>query len=270
VVTSGNELSALDAADLICGSIVDLVGAAGRSVILHGSLAAGGFLPGRSDIDLLVVVDGGLTDAQATVLEGVVREADAGDAAGIDLHVVTVMAAGTPSRAPALELYLGRHGPSPTALEVERRVAASADLATELSMALSDGRALTGAPPQELIAPVPAAWVVDRGRHWLTTWRSLTDDADHAAFMVLTACRIWRFALEGVHCSKPQAAEWALDRDPSLTVVRQAVQQYEHDPTTLVSEQGVADLLDTVLRETAAGPNDHTPADQRGPTSPRR
>ena len=218
---------------------------------MHGSLAAGGFRPGRSDIDLLVVVDGGLTDAQATALEGVVRDADVGAAAGIDLHVVTVEAAGTSSRAPALELYLGRHGRSPTALEVERRVAASPDLATELSMALSDGRALTGAPPAEVIAPVPAEWVIDRGRHWLTTWRSLSDDAEHAAFMVLTTCRIWRFAVDQVHCSKPQAAEWALDRDPSLTVVRQAIQQYEHDPATVVSEQGLADLLDTVLSETA-------------------
>jgi hypothetical protein len=241
----------LDAADLICGSVVDVVGAAGRSVILHGSLAAGGFRPTRSDIDLLVVLDGGLTDAQATAIEGVVREADPGSAAGIDLHAVTVRAAATPSRAPALELYLGRHRRAPAALEVERRVAASPDLATELSMALSGGRTLTGAQPHEVIAPVPAEWIVDRGRHWLRTWRSLTDDADHAAFMVLTACRIWRFALEEVHCSKPQAAAWAVNRDPSLTVVRQAVQQYEDDPTTPVSEDGIADLLDTVLRETA-------------------
>jgi predicted nucleotidyltransferase len=240
--------SAVTAADLIARSVVAVVGAAGRSVILHGSLAAGGFRPGCSDIDLLVVVDGGLADAQATALEDVVRAADAGTATGIDLHVVTAEAADTPSRAPALELYLGRHRRSPSTLEIERRVAASPDLATELSMARSDGRALTGAPPDEVIAPVPAEWVVDRGRHWLTTWRALTNDADHAAFMVLTTCRIWRFAVDRVHCSKPQAAAWALDRDPSLTVVRQAIRQYEHDPATVVSEQGLADLLDSVLR----------------------
>jgi Domain of unknown function (DUF4111)/Nucleotidyltransferase domain len=252
-------MSALDAADRICGSVLDIVGAAGRSVILHGSLAVGGFCPGRSDIDLLVVIDGGLTDAQATALEGVVREADVGTAAGIDLHVVTVRAAGTPARAPALELYLGRHRRSPTALEVERRVAGSSDLATELSMARSGGRSLTGPPPHEVLAPVPAEWIVERGRHWLKTWRSLTDDAEHAAFMVLTTCRIWRFALDEVYCSKPQAAAWALDRDPSLTVVRQAIEQYEHDPTTLVSEHGLADLLDTVLRETVDQPPDDPP-----------
>jgi hypothetical protein len=249
----------LAAADLISRSVVGIVGTAGRSVIMHGSLAAGGFRSGHSDIDLLVVVDGGLTDAQAAAIEDVVQQVDPGAAAGIDLHVVTSDAAGRPSRAPALELYLGRHGRSPTELEVERHVAASPDLATELSMALSDGRALAGASPNEVIAPVPAEWIIDRGRHWLTTWRSLTDDAEHAAFMVLTACRIWRFALDKVHCSKPQAAEWALDRDPSLTVVRQAVQQFDQDPTTVVDEQGLADLLDKVLRATAGETTDPQP-----------
>lgn len=128
-------------------------------------------------------------------------------------------------------------------------------------MARSGGRALAGAAPYEVIAPVPASWIVDRGRHWLQTWRSLTDDAEHAAFMVLTACRIWRFALEEVYCSKPQAAAWVLERDPSMTVVRQAVQQYDHDPATLLTERGIADLLDTLLRETGGGPTDRPPAD---------
>jgi hypothetical protein len=258
-VASGDDASALTAANLISASVLDIAGAAGRSVIVHGSLAAGGFQPGRSDIDLLVVVDGGLTDARATALEGVVRQADVGTAAGLDLHVVTAEAAGAPSPAPALELYLGRHRRSPTALEVERRVAAAPDLVTELSMARSGGHALTGAAPDEVIAPVPAEWVIDRGRHWLTTWRSLTDDTEHAAFMALTTCRIWRFAVEKVHCSKPQAAAWALDRDPSLTVVRQALRQYEQHPATVVGEQGLADLLDTVLGETTRGPTGSRP-----------
>jgi hypothetical protein len=256
-VARGDQPSGLAAADIICGCVVDIAGAATRSVIVHGSLAAGGYRPGRSDIDLLAVVDGGLSDTQATALEGVLRRADAGDAAGIDLHVVTTDAAGTPSGAPALELYLRRRRRSATALEIQRKVAASPDLVTELSMARSDGRALSGASPGQVIAPVPAEWVIDRGRHWLRTWRSLTDDAAHAAFMALTTCRIWHFAVKQVHCSKPQAAAWALHRDPSLTVVRQAIRQYEHDQATIVSQQGLADLLDTVLTQTAPTQTDH-------------
>ena len=63
-----------------------------------------------------------------------------------------------------------------------------------------------------VIGPIPAEWIVDRGRHWLAFWRTQTGDTEHGAFMVLTACRMWRFAVERVHCSKQEAARWALDR----------------------------------------------------------
>jgi predicted nucleotidyltransferase len=252
-VVGVEELRTLTAAELFADSLADIVGAAARSVILHGSLSAGGFRPGRSDIDVLAVVDGDLSDAQAAAVERLVRQADLGSAAGLDVQVVTAAVAGVPTRAPALELHIGRYDGSAIEFEVERRVAAYPDLLAELSMARADGRALRGAAPDEVIAPVPADWVVDRGRHWLLRWRSLTDDAENAAFMVVTACRIWRFAAENVHCSKAQAAEWALGRDPSLTAVRQAVQRYERDRATVIDELDVADLLDTVLRETARG-----------------
>ncbi|WP_405107286.1 DUF4111 domain-containing protein [Micromonospora sp. NBC_01405] len=250
-MASVDELPALTAAERLADLFADSIGADARSVILHGSLSAGDFRAGSSDIDLLIVIEGGLSDAQSMVLERLVRQADVGSAAGIDLHVITAEIASAPNRTPALELYIGRYDRSSTGFEVERRVAASPDLPAELSMARADGRALKGAPPREVIAPVPPDWIVDRGRHWLMTWRSLTDDTENAAFMVLTACRIWRFAVENVHCSKAQAARWALDRDPSLTVVRQVVQQYEQDPTAIVGEQGIARLIDTVLQETA-------------------
>ncbi|MFF3867772.1 aminoglycoside adenylyltransferase domain-containing protein [Micromonospora sp. NPDC001898] len=250
-MASVEDLSALTAAKHLADLLADIAGAAARSVILHGSLAAGGFRPGRSDIDVLAVIDGGLADAQVEALTRVVRRANVGTAAGVDLHVVTPEAVGVPARAVPVELYIGRHDVSAVGFEVERRVTADPDLLADLSMARTDGRALKGAPPREVIAPVPVDWVVDRGRHWLTTWRSLADDAENAAFMVLTACRIWRFAVENVHCSKAQAAEWAIGRDPSLTVVRQVVQQDERGPASRVAEQGMVDLLDTVLYETA-------------------
>jgi predicted nucleotidyltransferase len=231
-----------NAVDLLAEAITDRLGPAARSVILHGSLAAGGFRPGRSDIDLLVVVDRPLGDEQADALEVLAGRADLGDAAGIDLHVVTAAVAGRPVREPALELYLGHD-------EVLRNVPADPDLAVELSMARAQGRALRGAPPASVVGPVPDRWVVDRGAYWLRTWRSLTGDDEHAAFMVLTACRIWRFAVEGTHSSKPAAGKWALTRDPSLTAVGEALRQYEQDPSVVVGAAGIAVVLETALAE---------------------
>ncbi|WP_204035215.1 aminoglycoside adenylyltransferase domain-containing protein [Micromonospora qiuiae] len=187
-----------------------------------------------------------------------VRQAEVGTASGIDLHVVTSQVARAPDRAPALEAHIGRYDGSSVAFEAERQVAGYPDLLPELSMARADGRALRGAAPHDVIAPVPADPIIDRGGHWLLTWRSRTDDTEDAAFMVLTACRIWHFAVERVHSSKAQAARWALGRQPGLSAIRQAVQQYEHDPASNLDDQGIAELLDTVLHETT--PHSDSPA----------
>ena len=283
---------ALTAAGLVADGVAEIAGPEARSVILHGSLAAGGFRAGHSDLDLLAVVDGGLTDAQCAALERLVRAAALGGATGLDLLVVTAAVAAAPTRAPALELQVGRHDHTPAGarsaggesagigsaggesagigsagigsagLEVGRRVAADPDLPTELSMARAGGRALQGAAPRDVLAPVPAGWVVDRGRHWLLTWRTLTDDAENAVFMALTACRIWRFAVEHTYCSKAEAARWALDRDPGLAAVRRLV----HDPAGAIPEQDLAGLLDTVLRQTVVSRGRRTSTGSRRPS----
>ena len=242
----GGDQQTIRATERLAELCADVVGDGLRSVLLHGSLVAGGFRPGRSDLDLLVVVDEGVSDTQASALETAVTTADTGSAVAIDLHVVTADVARTPTRDPALELHVGRYAGG---VEVTRRVH-DPDLLTELSMARADGRALRGSAPSEVIAPVPASWVVDRNGYWLARWRGLTDDTKNAAFMVLTACRMWRFAVEEVHCSKVAGAAWALDRDASLHVVRQALRQYDADPDVQVDEDGIGPLLDLVLSET--------------------
>ena len=73
----------------------------------------------------------------------------------------------------------------------------------------ADGRSLVGPQPAAVVGAMPDEWVVAYGDEALERWQH-TDDAEHAALMVLTACRIWRFAVEGVHCSKTEAARWAL------------------------------------------------------------
>jgi predicted nucleotidyltransferase len=236
----------IEAAGRLAEVVDAILGEGVRSVVLHGSLAAGGFRSGRSDLDLLVVVEDALTDEQVEELEAAVRRADLGDAAGVDLHVVTAVVAGAPTPDPVLELYVGR---SSQEVEITRRTR-DPDLVAELSMARADGRGLRGAAPSESIASVPAQWVVDRNRFWLSKWQTLTGDEKNAAFMVLTACRGWRFAVEHVHSPKGEAAAWALDRDPTLDVVRQTVQQYDGDPGVRIDPDGIARLLDRVLAET--------------------
>ena len=102
----------------------------------------------------------------------------------------------------------------------ERRHPAERDLAVELSV----GRAPRPKParrgPADLIGKVPDRW----GDAQLADWQAIGDDPAYAELTVLTACRVWRFAQEGRHCSKAAAAEWALRRDPTPGVVGTARQ----------------------------------------------
>jgi nucleotidyltransferase-like protein len=50
-----------------------------------GSLATGDYLPGVSDLDLVAVVDGAISDERRSALAGLHRDLDTGGAAGLDL-----------------------------------------------------------------------------------------------------------------------------------------------------------------------------------------
>lgn len=235
------------AATRLAESCSDILGTATRSVILHGSLVTGDFRPHRSDIDLLVVSDMELTGDMCAALETSVRQAEVGPASGIDLHVVLTDVVAAPTRTPSSQFHIGRYDASSVGVEVQQVIAEDPDLPGELSMARQDGRALIGEAPAAVIAPVPPEWIVERGRYWLRQWRTRPDDAESAALMVLTACRVWHFAHTARHIGKAAAARWALEREPSATAVRQALHQYLDDPSASIDPAGIARVIDIVL-----------------------
>ena len=215
-----------------------------RSVILHGSLVFDDYRPGHSDVDLLVIVKRPLDDAQIARLADIVVAEQTAAPARLDLRVVTEAAAANPSEAPPMELYV-RLGSSPSP-EIERRRPGEPDLLAEFSVCRESGQTLAGPPPSELIGQVPRRWIVSYGDALLAGWQSLTEDAAHAELMVLTACRVWRFCEEGVHCSKSAAGAWALGRDPALRAVREALTQRNVDGSQPVDPAGIGRLLRTV------------------------
>jgi predicted nucleotidyltransferase len=241
---------ATEFARLLAERTATALGAPALAVILHGSLVLGAFTPGRSDVDLLVVVAAPLTDTEIGALRG---ELDAlrHDAPGrVDLRVVTRAVASAPTRAPPMEAYLSLRPGEPSALEA--RVAAEPDLVVEFAMVRAHGRALVGVDPRSVVGPVPDEWVVEVGDRQLAAWERLTDDAAHAELMVLTTCRIWRFSVEGVFSSKADAGRWALARDPSLTAVEQALRQCASDRRATIDEGGIRRLIARVRQEIAA------------------
>ena len=214
---------ALGFAERVAAVCARVLGDVVRSVILHGSLALGDYVPGRSDIDLLVIVDRPLARAEMEALTRALVVAQAHAPACVDLRVATTAVAGAPPELPPMELYVAL---DPNAEpEIVVRHPGESDLLVELSLCRERGTALRGAAPRAVIGEVPDRWVLRVGDAQLARWQALTDDAGHAALMVLTACRIWRFSEQRIHCSKSAAGTWALERDASLRAVRAALRQ---------------------------------------------
>lgn len=244
-----------DALALICSRVLGEIVA---SVILHGSLVLGDWAPGRSDIDLLVIVDRPLTLSEIEDLTHAVVSGEVAAAYPLDLRVVTRDVARTPTSAPPMELYIGLHPPAEP--EIESKHSGEPDLLIEFSMCREHGRALVGAAPRELIGEAPDEWVLSYSDSILARWESLASDARNAELMVLTTCRIWRFSEERHYCSKPAAGAWALARDPSLQAVRDALRQRTVDPSQTIDPTDIAHLLRIVRGEIAARATSAQPA----------
>jgi predicted nucleotidyltransferase len=225
---SADAASALGCSERVAAICSRVLGEIVASVILHGSLVLGDYTPGQSDTDLLVIVDRALAHAEMDELVSALL-AEQADAPGrVDLRVVRGDVAATPPEQPPMDLYVRLDpGRQP---EIVTRHRGEPDLLVELSLCRACGRALVGAGPRELIGEVPDQWLLRLGDAQLARWQALTHDTRHAALMVLTTCRIWRFSETRSHCSKSEAGRWALTCDPSLQAVRGALRQRTGDP----------------------------------------
>jgi hypothetical protein len=245
------EASATAFATRLARACADVLGDLVVSALLHGSLTLGDFVPGRSDIDLLLVVVRRLKDEELGALTERVSAEGALTPGRVDLRVVTREVAAVPVPAPPMEAgFALRPGRAP---EREARVAGEPDLVVELSVVRAHGRELLGQGPGSVVGAVPVTWVDAVGEQYLAAWEHLTDDAPHAELMVLTACRVWRFHAERVHCSKSAAGHWALARDPSLTAVQQALRQRSGEPGVIIEPGEIGRLLALVRRYLGAG-----------------
>jgi Nucleotidyltransferase domain len=189
--------AAMRFAETLARSCAGALGATIAAVSLHGSLTLDDYVPGRSDVDLLVVVEEPLSDAQLDALTEAVGGNRPAAPGRVDLRVVTRQVAASPTPAPPLEAYI-EFAPGPgSGVRVERRHPGERDLVVELSICRAHGRSLSGPAPAELIGQVPYQWVVRVGDAQLADWQAIGDDPAYAELTVLTACRVWRFAEEG-------------------------------------------------------------------------
>jgi predicted nucleotidyltransferase len=210
----GPDVTATEQLAQVTGLLNRVLGDNLLGACLHGSAVLGDLHP-ASDLDVLALVRRTLVPDQRSRLVTGLREVSATVdwPRPVELTVV-VQSDVVPWRPPArvdflygewLRDELERLGPpQPRPLP---------DLALTLHVARRAGRTLTGAPPSQLLDPVPAADVVAAAIDGVPAL--LADLADDTRNVVLTLARIWLTSETAEVGTKEDAAAWALPRLPA-------------------------------------------------------
>jgi hypothetical protein len=189
----------------------DCLGDELAGVYLYSSAVIGDYVPGRSDLDVVAVVRAPIPQpTRLDLAERICATPRPFPTRGLDLEVVTADSAACGEVRPPFELkVLSFSGYIRTAAD---QSLGDPRLVMHFACCRDHGLALVGPPPEDVFAPVAHdVYLAELGReleaHWMTPH-----------YLVLNACRDWRFLDEAVICSKVAGGEWARSRltDPWL------------------------------------------------------
>jgi hypothetical protein len=187
-----------------------VLGQALVAVYPMGSLALDGYQPGRSDIDLMAVVEPTPPESVlCTVAARLSHDEMPCPATGLEfvLYPASTVGAGTVEAGYLLDINTGRELPPKVSLDpsggprfwyaIDRSITYQADVT------------LFGPPPHDLMRPVPFERLLP-----VVAESMRGHPAELADNAVLNGCRALRFRVEGRWYAKPVAAAWAVGAVP--------------------------------------------------------
>ncbi len=199
-------------------------------VYVGGSVALDAYTPGRSDVDVAIVVSDPLDGPTRAALVAALRhESLPCPARGLELVVYTLAATRRGGVEPGFELNLNTGATMGFHADAAPRPEGGDHwFAIDRSLLRSHGLALVGPPVADVFAPIPHAAMLPVVAASLA-WHGL-QGAGEADNTVLNACRALRFAREGVWSSKPAAGAWALGQVPPDAPVAAALEARDGGP----------------------------------------
>lgn len=182
-------------------------------IYLHGSAVMDCFHPAVSDLDLIVVVNGPISDNEKLkFLTDVVRLNESAPAKGIEMSVVQLDACRNFVHPAPYDLHF-----SPAHLDLWSRDpdeylsklhGTDRDLAAHFTVIRQYGRVLTGAPIHDVFGEVPHTDYVDSLLYDCENAKE--DILVNAPYVILNLCRILAYLRDGVVLSKKSGGQWGL------------------------------------------------------------
>jgi hypothetical protein len=211
-----------------------------QAAYLHGSAAMGGWVRGRSDIDLLLVAAARPGSAAvAAIGRALLAAAAVCPGRELECSVVTGAQAGRPAAPWPFVLHVAAGPGSPgRVVRPGPRAPGDPDLLMHYAVCRAAGWPVCGPPPGELIGVVP------RGAILGYLAGELRWGIAHApeAYAVLNACRALIYLADGQIVSKIAGGEAALRRaaGPAAVIQRALRQQRGSEPDRPPAENAIA------------------------------
>jgi Domain of unknown function (DUF4111) len=208
--------------------LADLVAIADRilgdslvGVYAVNSAARGNYLPGRSDLDVAVVVTASLDLTTKHRLADALRHRSLlCPAPRLELVVYRRAVAAAPGATPAFELNLNTGPAIADHLTTDPADEPAHWFVLDLAAASEAALALVGPLPDEVFGPVPRPVALD-ALLASRAWHAAHDDV--APNRVLNDCRAWRYVVESRWSTKAEAAEWAIGAGGDAELIGQAL-----------------------------------------------
>ncbi len=224
-------------------------------IYLHGSAVMGCFQPEKSDLDLLVVVKGEVSDeAKRQFMELVVELNGQAPAKGLELSVIREAVCNpfmypTPFELHFSNAHLGWYQSNPKDY-VEKMKGTDKDLAAHFTITYHRGQVLYGKAISEVFASVPRKDYLDSIR--CDVENAVEEIAGNPMYLTLNLCRVLAYKKEGLIVSKQEGGEWGLKnvRRPEFqALIIEALKEYQSNRTMVFDEATAREFAEYMIRE---------------------
>lgn len=214
------------------------------AVYLHGSAVLGGFRWDRSDLDILALSQGALSDAQFDrVVQGLAPLRY--PANGLEFTLMTAQEASQPHlSAPRFQLHQTTKGRDRDGKAVDgRKRNGDPDLVLHLAVCRERGSTIVGPTPGVSLGVIPPE-VIESAMRGEIRWAR--DDAP-PEYLVLTSARAWLFTQTHRIVSKIEAGEWAAERYAEPAVIEASLARQRGTTAATISKPAAERFAEYVM-----------------------
>lgn len=224
-------------------------------IYLHGSAVMGCFQPGKSDLDLLIVVKEEVSDgAKRQFMDMVVELNKQAPAKGLELSIVKEEVCKpfvypTPFELHFSIAHLAWYQNNPQDY-VEKMKGTDQDLAAHFTITFHRGQVLYGKEISEVFAPVPRKDYLDS--IWCDIENAEEEIAENPMYLTLNLCRVLAYVKEGLITSKQEGGEWGLrnvSKPEFQNLITAAMKEYQNNEDMVFEKAVAREFADYMIRE---------------------